>query len=92
MNNEMEKKTLGLPWKVSGTGFLCNTRTVITDFHDADGDERDFTLRAVNNHHALVEALESLSDALRQTDTSSKVYLWKPIEDAIKALKEAKGE
>ena len=70
-------------WHDDGIGY---TDSDLISFIDA----ANLLEKYENNHDALIEALEGLTEALKRTDTSSKVYLWKPIENAKKALEDAK--
>jgi hypothetical protein len=78
---------LGLPWEDKDIESMCPVCMEPIFFHK---EKADFILKACNHHHALIEALENITEALKRTDTSSMVYLWEPIEEAKKALESIK--
>ena len=62
----MTKEELGLPWKISGCGCVTSSdKYHIADMNEDTAKEMNFILKAVNNHHALVEALEKLHEIMR---------------------------
>jgi hypothetical protein len=77
----MTKEELGLPWDQDimmqvADGWAINDNT--------DIDPLDFALKACNNHHALVEALEKIADCDAGDDA------WWFVDVAEKALEAVK--
>jgi hypothetical protein len=84
--NEMTKDKLGIPWKDSDIDFLCPVCMEHVGFED---NEIDFILKAVNNHHALVEALDKCIDDLAGMPLSLG-FEYTSLREAKKALEAVK--
>ena len=82
----MTKEKLGLPWEIDGYGYIQNKNEEWVGVVGVE--ERDFILKAVNNHHALVEALGDALDAIDFDSLSLEDA--KRVEKADKALEAVK--
>jgi hypothetical protein len=89
-----EKEKLGLPWEPLDDdkhqqGAIINKEGLWVCIELEEPLERDFILKAVNNHHALVEALEGLVKCI---DNTRGVDAHNALNKSIEALQAVKDD
>lgn len=73
----MKKEELGLPWHYDDVWMIIRD-----DLYVPNVEEKEtFILKAVNNHHALVEALEGVTELWCDLVNSGDAGNWNPETD-----------